>query len=392
MRTPSAVFLLSAIVCLASLAFAQDRSKEIDAVMARARQDLARHGLRQAVQEYARILKLDPQNAEIYTADGVALYGLGRAADASKALGMALSIDPNQSTAEVFLGLSRFALGQCKQAVPLLQRHFNAQTAPHLRRIVGISLLGCYRTTEQFDKALHLAAALNKAYPADADVLYNTAELYTQLWDVTASELLKDHPESYRVHQLAGEVLEAQGNYDHAIKEYLLALKENQAIPGLRYRIGKMILNQGGPGADSRAMEYFQQELQANPGDPASEYSIAEILRQERRYSDAEQHYRRALKADPGFVEAHIGLGQTLLQQHQLAPAQHELERAVQLRPGDSTAHYDLMVIDRDLGETSAAIKEMAIFQKLRVKKQQDFRSRLQALLTGKHSGPQPTR
>jgi tetratricopeptide (TPR) repeat protein len=233
------------------------------------------------------------RNAEISAAmDGVALYGLGRTRQAMEALQTALSIDPGQGTAELFLGLSKSDLGQCDKAIPLLQKHFSPQTAPHLRRVVGISLLSCYRETAQFKEALGLAQTLKSAFPTDADILYNLAELYTQLWDVTASELLKDHPESYRVHQLAGEVLEAQGKYDRAIKEYLLALKEKPEIPGLRYRIGKMVFDQGGPGADDRAMIYFKQELQINPDNPAPQYSMAEIFRRERRFADAEQRHR----------------------------------------------------------------------------------------------------
>lgn len=393
MRSPFAFFVVSAFsLCLVAPASAQDRTQEINAAIAQARLDLAHHDLQKAVQEYALILKLDPRNAEIYTADGVALYGLRKPNEASKALQTALAIDPNQSTAELFLGLSRFDLGQCQQAIPLLQKHFTPETPPKLRRLIGISLLGCYRTTAQFEPALDLALQLEKSYPADADVLYNAAELYTQLWNVTASELMKAHPESYRVHQLAGEVLEAQGNYGRATKEYLLALKENGSIPGLRYRIGKMILEQGGRGADDRAMAYFQQELASTPGDPASEYSIGEILRQRRRLADAEEHYRRALQSDPGFAEAHVGLGRVFLDQHELEPAERELQKAIQLRPDDATAHYDLMMVYRDLGRTNEAAKEMATFQKLNVQQQQDFRSRLQALLTGKNSGPQPLR
>jgi tetratricopeptide (TPR) repeat protein len=384
-------FFLFALIGVGWLVFAQNRNAEISAAMERARQDLTQHNLQKAVQEYADILKLDPRNAEIYTADGVALYGLGRTRQAMEALQTALSIDPGQGTAELFLGLSKSDLGQCDKAIPLLQKHFSPQTAPHLRRVVGISLLSCYRETAQFKEALGLAQTLKSAFPTDADILYNLAELYTQLWDVTASELLKDHPESYRVHQLAGEVLEAQGKYDRAIKEYLLALKEKPEIPGLRYRIGKMVFDQGGPGADDRAMIYFKQELQINPDNPAPQYSMAEIFRRERRFADAEQRYRQAIQMSPGFVAAYIGLGRVFLQEHQLEAAQREMEKAIQLRPDNPTAHYELMMIDRDLGKTDEAAKEMAIFQKLNLNKQQDFKSRLRALLTGKNADSQPS-
>ncbi|HEX5481906.1 MAG TPA: tetratricopeptide repeat protein [Terriglobia bacterium] len=360
--------------------------------MERARQDLAQHDLQKAVQEYAEILKLDPRNAEIYSAEGVALYGLGRTRQAAEALQKALSLDPGQSTAELFLGLSQSSLGKCNEAIPLLRRRLGPPTPVDLRRVAGISLLSCYRDTAQYEQALDLARTLKKSFPADADVLYNVAELYTQLWDVTASELLKDHPESYRVHQLAGQVLEAQGKYPQAIKEYQLAIRENDKIPDLHYRIGKILLDQDGPGADDQAIAYFKQELQVNPDDAAPEYSIAEILRQQRQFSQAERHFRRALQMSPDFVEAHVGLGQTLLAEHQLEAARRELEKAAELRPDDPAAHYGLMMVYRDSGKPESAAKEMALFQELTAKQRQNFRSRLRSLLSGKDPARQPSR
>jgi tetratricopeptide (TPR) repeat protein len=73
--------------------------------------------------------------------------------------------------------------------------------------------------------ALQTVERLKQLYPGDPDVLYESAELYTRLWNESAGELMAKHPDSYRVHQLAGEVYEAQNNYDQAIREYSLALQ-----------------------------------------------------------------------------------------------------------------------------------------------------------------------
>jgi cytochrome c-type biogenesis protein CcmH/NrfG len=70
-------------------------------------------------------LKLDPRNTEIYTALGMNLYGMGKSAEAAAALRAALSLDGTQSTAQLFLGLSKSGLGQCTEAIPLLRKNFN---------------------------------------------------------------------------------------------------------------------------------------------------------------------------------------------------------------------------------------------------------------------------
>jgi len=122
----------------------------------------------------------------------------------------ALALDPGQTSAELFLGLSKSDLGQCADTVPLLRKHFNERREPKLRRMVGLSLLNCYGGSSDLDQALELARSLKRSYPEDPDVLYNLAEVYSQLLNGTVDELLKKHPDSYRIHQLAGETLEAQ--------------------------------------------------------------------------------------------------------------------------------------------------------------------------------------
>src|SRR5213596_1018027 len=70
-----------------------------------------------------------------------------------------------------------------------------------------------------------------KDYPEDADVLYYAAGLYSRLWNAAVADLVKTAPASYRVHQVAGEALEAQGRDEQAIKEYQKALDLNPKAP-----------------------------------------------------------------------------------------------------------------------------------------------------------------
>lgn len=361
-----------------------DQNAEIQVHIQRVREALAKNDLVSSSREYAEILKLDPKNSEINAALGVTLYGLGKPTEAAAALKNALRLDPTLANAEMFLGLSESALGRCDQGVPLLSKHFDERTEPKLRRLVGLALLNCDVASSKLDDALGVAHNLRQFYPKDPDVLYNLAELYTRLWDITADDLMRAHPDSYRVHQLAGEVLEAQGRLEQAIKEYGMALKENNKIPGLHYRIGRLLLQQGQSADRQKAMDYFQQELVVNSGDAASEYSIGEIYQEDRRFGAAEEHYRRALKLAPDFAEAHLGLAKALLAEKEPEKSVHELEEAIRLNPNDPSPHYTLMMAYRDLGRSDDAGREMTIFQKLRAEKAADFNSRLRTLLKGK--------
>src|SRR5688572_8471570 len=96
---------------------AQGRSATVEQHYQRARDALAQHDLQRASEEYAEILKLDPQNTEILTAHGMTLYGLGRASAAAASLKAALRLNPGHSNVELFLGLSQADLGLCSDAV-----------------------------------------------------------------------------------------------------------------------------------------------------------------------------------------------------------------------------------------------------------------------------------
>jgi tetratricopeptide (TPR) repeat protein len=379
------VFIFLTLFRASSELAGQTRSAEIQRRYQLAREALVQHDLQRASQEYAEILKLDPRNAEIYAALGMTLYGMGKPAEAVAALGAALNLDGTQTTAELFLGLSRSDLGQCAEAIPLLRKNFSERTEQKLRRLVGLSMLNCYSSSSELELALDLARTLKRSYPDDPDVLYHLAAVYSQLWNATVAELLKQHPESYRIHQLAGETLEAQGKNDLAMREYRKAVEINPKVPRVRYRIGRLIAAKGrDPAMDQEALSQFRQELAVNPADAASEYEIGEIFRKNHQLEEAQKHFLRALELSPTFVEARVGLAKVYMANHRPEQALKELEQAIRSQPEDAAAHYTLMLVYRDLGRTEESNRELAVFQQLEAKKDRGFKSLLESLLTGK--------
>jgi tetratricopeptide (TPR) repeat protein len=351
----------------------------------RARDALAQHDLERAVQEYAEILKLDPRNAEVHAAQGMALYGLGKPEEAASVLQTALALDSDQAMAGLFLGLSRADLGQCAEAVPLLRKNFNDRTEHKLRRLVGLSLLNCLRATSELETALETAQALKKRYPGDADVLYYAAALYSQLWNAAVADLVRAAPASYRVHQVAGEALEAQGREEQALKEYQKALDLNPKALRVHYRIGRLLLRMGKDAdAVGKAAAHFRQELAVNPRDAASEYEIGEILRKARKPDEAAKRFLHALELAANYVDARVGLAKIYADQGQPAKAVAELEQAIRAEPENAPAHYALMLVYRDLGRDQDAGRELDLFQKLQGERERDFRSLLQSLLSAK--------
>ena len=359
-----------------------DQSAEVQSHLQSARNSLAAHDLQGASDQYAEILKLNPQSVEAYTGLGITLYGLGKPKQAVTALESASRLDASQTTAQMFLGLSKAALGQCLEAIPLLKRFFQESTDPKLRRLQGLSLVTCYEDQSELEQARETAQALNQSIPDDPEVLFHLAEIYSSMLNTTVDDLLKKHPDSYRFHQIAGETLEAEGNYKQAIKEYRRALGLNPSAVRIHYRIGRLLLlTAAKTEANEQAFAEFRKELAINPDDAAPEYQIGEILLTDHRNEEARRSFLRALELSPHFAEARIGLAKIELQDHQPEQAVTELERAIQTQPGNPAAHYTLMLACRDLGRKQQALHEMEVFQNLKDEESKDFRSELRALL-----------
>jgi len=344
---------------------------------------LARNDLASAEQQYRAILKLDPANVEVHTALGVALYGEAKFAEAIVTLNRSLELQKNAPRAEFFLGLSEASLGHCDRAIPLLAKGFSTERDAKLRRLAGLSLLDCESSTRDWWAALETARKLHDSFPDDPDALYKSAELYTRLWDQAAADLIEKHPESYRVHQLAGEVFEAQEKDEQAIKEYRLALEENPRVPQLHIRMGQLILKRDAENAPDNALAEFRQELLVNPSSAPAEFAIGEVYRARRDFQQSQQHFQRATELDPELAEPHIGLAQVFLSQRDYEKARPELETAIRLEPDNATAHYNLMLVYRGEDNMEAANREMSVFRRLQQQDESGFQNKLHSLLTG---------
>lgn len=389
MRIPSAkcCSLLPFVVfwgasCL--LAAQNDSSGSLAQHMQAAAQALRANDMVGAEREYRRILTVDAQNGDAWTGLGVLLYGEGRSGEAVSALENALRIDPDANNAGIFLGLSEAGLNECGKAVPRLSPYFASEPAGKLARLIGLTLLECQAEASDPIPAVQTAERLTQLYPSDEDVLYQSAELYTRLWNQTADELMAKHPDSYRVHELAGEVYEAKNDYDQAIREYSLALERKPNLPQMHYRIGQMYLHHDSEDVDEKAMKEFLAEKSINPESAVTDLAMAGIEMHRHNLDKAKPLYEEAVRLDPNLVEAQVGLARLLLENHDPVSAERLLLPVVARHPDDAAVHYTLMLAYRGQKKMTEAAEQMSIFDRLQTEKSENFQNKLNALLNGK--------
>ena len=169
-------------------------------------------------------------------ADGIAAFNRGD----YKTARLNLERVPNDPQGRLFLALTKAATGECRAAF----RNLKAFSSGDNRRLAGLALAQCHIAAKRFAEAGAIIAQLEKEFPADADVLYVSANYHMKAWNDAIYRMYQKAPSSYRVDQLSAEVFETQGKYTEAIAEYRRAIAKNPKAINLHYRLGRALLQQ----------------------------------------------------------------------------------------------------------------------------------------------------
>jgi len=200
---------------------------------------------------------------------------------------------------------------------------------------------------------------LNRDFPGDPEILYLTVHTYSDLSLRASQTLLFKHPDAYQVHQLNAEALETQGKWDEAAEEYRVVLSRNPALPGIHYRLGRILLSKPEtPAAREEAKKEFEEELRLNPSNAGAEFVLAELARQAGSNEEAIQRFTRATQDDAMFADAYLGLGRSLLAAGKPESAIAPLETAAKLQPDNPAMHYHLATAYRRSGRKDDADRE----------------------------------
>jgi Tfp pilus assembly protein PilF len=308
------------------------------------------------------------------TADGIKAFNQGD----YKAARNLLQKAPANPQARLFLALTKAATGECNAAIPDLKVGFASRDN---RRLAGLALAQCHIAAKRFSDAGPIIAQLEKDFPADADVLYVSADYHMKAWNDAIYRMYQKVPSSYRVDQLSAEVFETQGKYTEAIAEYRKAIGKNPKAINLHYRLGRALLQQShDPGVLEQARQEFEGELALNPSDAVAEYQVAQILATEQKKSEAAAHFERAADLRPDFPEALIAVAKLRSDAKRYPDAIALLERAVKLQPRSETAHYNLMLAFRGAGRADDAQREKAELDKLQKPPEGEFTDFLKRL------------
>jgi len=257
--------------------------------------------------------------------------------------------------------------GHCAEAFPPLKKSLGQLSDKDLKRKVGLDGVHCAMTLNNPASATEFLEVLMREFPQDPEVLYVAVHAYADLSTLASQQLARNAPSSPQAQELLAEAFEAQGKWDEAEKQYRAILKQNPKLPGIHFRLGRLLLSKPNPSPTvaEEAKREFEQELDIDPLNAGAEYVLGELARQNQQWDQAINHFSRAAKLDPQFGEAFLGLGVSLISEKRYPDAIPPLETAVKLEPKNPDAHYNLATAYTRAGRKPEAEKEFAIHRQL---------------------------
>jgi tetratricopeptide (TPR) repeat protein len=324
----------------------------------------------EARDDFEKLAKLEPGIAEVHATLGVIYFKLRAYDSAEREIRTAQKLKPTLPKLDSLLGMSLAEQGKFHDALPGLERGFKQSTDAEVKRMCGLQLLRTYTGLGRDADAVTTGLALNKLYPQDPEILYQTGRIYGNYTFITMQRLHDDAPDSIWMLQAQGEAYESQKDYDGAIAAFQRVLNVDPHRPGIHYRMGRVYLRRFEASHEAKdreaAQEQFRAELNGDPGNGNAAYELAQIEYDLGNLEQAGQGFASVVTRHSEFEQAYVGLGGVLLESQKAADAIAPLKRAIELDPNDEVAWYRLARALRQSGQSGDAEKKaMAEFQRL---------------------------
>jgi Tfp pilus assembly protein PilF len=209
----------------------------------------------------------------------------------------------------------------------------------------------------EYEGSLGLLGEIPRKDRRSPPALYWRARCYENLATAAYLRLYQTDANSYRVHQLSGDLEAAKGDDKKAMEEYRAAIALKPSVPNLHYSLGHLLWKNLQT-AEARAE--FETELGLNPRHLGALHDLGDTYLLEHQPEKAVLYLNRALAIDAGDPDLHRDMGTGYTELHDYRKAEAEFKTAL---PGDhdGSVHYKLGRVYQALGEKDKADREFNI-------------------------------
>jgi tetratricopeptide (TPR) repeat protein len=260
-----------------------------------------------AVRQYERALRLNPDHADAHSDLGAALMGRGRTQEAIGQYEQALRIRPDSAVAQNNFGLALVRLGRAQEAIEHYEQavRFKPDYAE-----AHYNLGGALERTGKLKEAIGHYEQAVQIKPDYAKAYDNLGAALIQLGRVSEAmsrweQALRIDPDLADAHYNLGGALEQTGKLQEAIELYERAVQIKPDFAEAYINLGGALIRLG---RVSEAMSRWEQALRISPNLADAHYNLGAALEQAGRRQEAIQHYEQALHIRPDFAEARTAL------------------------------------------------------------------------------------
>ncbi len=214
--------------------------------------------------------------------------------------------------------------------------------------------------------ALDLLARAHKLAPENADITFFFARVcMSENYFEDAIPLLESglqvSPQRADLRAALGESYFMSGKVEKAIGEFKQLIEldpaaRSYAFMGLSYRqLGRF----------DEARKYFQEGLKKDPRNTACLFNIGYIEERQGHHQAAENFFQETLRSNPDYPAALLELANLRIASKRLPEAADLLRKYVRVSNAPASGYYKLAMVERSLHQTTAAERDMSVFQTL---------------------------
>ncbi len=280
--------------------------------------------LEEAAIELRRALAVDPDRGDWHHSLAVTLDAQGRHGEAMASYERALELVPNHAHALIGAAQGSMRQGKPDACVAFCDRAVRIDTKLEPAYSLKIMALGML---QKFD---------------DAESTYFLAQQYLGEMPLCLAEM--------------AHVLAAQGKFDRAIWCFRESIAQNPKIPGVKTRLGLILLQAGQP---EPAHQVLLQSLRDHPGDSRTLLALGSALEALGRPTEAEEKYRHTVELEPANQVAHVRLGDLALRGGRLEEARAAYTLVISLGLKDPAIRLRLVEVLARVGLRAEARRHL---------------------------------
>jgi tetratricopeptide (TPR) repeat protein len=169
----------------------------------------------------------------------------------------------------------------------------------------------------QLDEAISLFKQRSELNRNEPDIHRLLALLYMEEDDLSSAEhacmnAIQFSPYSGQLHNILGNILRKQEQYDRALEEYQTALKNLAETPEIHFNMGEAYSKKG---KIKNAISEYQKAIQLNPYYSRAHASLSHLCFKEKRFEQSIKQCRTALEFCPQHTELLCTLAASLIMQ-----------------------------------------------------------------------------